>query len=331
MTRISNLANKLMQQGKTDDIERELEKFDPTKLTAAEGAEWWHMYGITAFEDGREDVATERFRRGHEQFPESPMIRFALGQQYVRAKEPDKGFALFRKALFPSIPQQYALVEARYAYLHSRYDDARAFIRPFFDDYKRLKILDDDFLYMRGLPFFGSYWNHLAAFSALSGDWRELDEVTSYVTKNCSDYDFDRLRLERDAYHDDDPARLLPGLVKRIEEEAKVVGFPTGFSRMMAAVIEAREAPTLRALQDVVEGVALGGNDFPWLQDVKALTLAEAARRFGDAEAQKLYETTFLKRQALLFEPDIALEFWLLEAQERLKADLGWSPVQAGK
>lgn len=233
MARISDLANKLMQQGRAGDIERELEKFDPTELTAAEAEEWWHIYGLTAFEDGRDDAAFQRFLRGHEQLPESSMIRFALGQQYIRANEPDKGFALFRETLFPSIPQQHALVEARYAYLYSRYDDARAFIRPFFDAYTQLKILDDNFLYTRGMPFFGNYWKHLAAFSVLSGDWGELDEVTNYVAKHCTDYDFDRLRLERDAYHDDDAVRLLPTLRKRFEENNAIQGFPTGFTEMM--------------------------------------------------------------------------------------------------
>jgi hypothetical protein len=321
MTRVSDLANTLSSQGRASEIEGELEKLDLAKLTDAEREEWWHIYGITAFEGGRGDIALERFQRGYDQFPDSAMIRFALGQQYICAKEPDKGFALFREAAFPEIPQRHALVEARYAYLYSRYEDARAFIRPFFAAYKKLKILDDTFLYMRGLPFFGSYWNHLAAFSVLSGDWAELDEVTAYVSKNCSDYDFDTLRIERDAYRRGDAVRLLPALRRRIEESKAVPAFPTGFTRLMIAVIEAGQAPTMAAAQDIIVNVALAKNDFPWLQDVKTLALAEAAHRFGDSEAELTRVATFLERQPLLFEPDIALEFGLLGIQERLKAD----------
>ena len=322
MTLVSDLANKLANEGRASEIERELEKLDPAKLTDAEREEWWHIYGITAFEGGRGDIALERFKRGYDQFPGSPMIRFALGQQYIRAKEPEKGFALFRETPFPGIPKRHALVEARYAYLYSRYEDARIFIRPFFAVYKKLKILDDNFLYMRGLPFFGSYWNHLAAFSVLSGDWAELDEVTAYVSKNCSDYDFDRLRIERDAYCDGDATRLLPALRKRTEEIKEVPAFPTGFTRMMIAVIEARQAPTMAGAKGIIENVTLARNDFPWLQDVQTLAVADAAHRLGDREAERKGVATFLKRQPLLFEPDIALEFWLLGAQERLKADL---------
>ncbi|MEO6835579.1 MAG: cyclic nucleotide-binding domain-containing protein [Candidatus Tumulicola sp.] len=97
--------------------------------------------GLPVFEGGRDNIALERFQRGYQQFPNSPLIRFALGQQYVRTREPDKGFTLFRKTTFPDILQRHALVEARYAYLYSRYEDARRFIRPFFDAYKQ-RVID---------------------------------------------------------------------------------------------------------------------------------------------------------------------------------------------
>ena len=326
MTFIGDLANKLLKEGRASEIERSLEEIDPAGLSDAEREEWWHLYGITAFEDGRDNVALERFQQGYQQFPESAFIRFALGQQYIRAKEPQKGFALFRETMFPEIPQRHGLAEARYAYLHGMYKDGRRFIRPFFEAYKRLKILDDNFLYMRGLPFFGSYWNHLAAFSVLTGDWAELDEVTAYVSANCSDYDFAELSVRRDAHRDGEADRVLPQLRKRIAERSAIRAFPTGFTRLLVAVIEARQTSTLRAVKDLVESVTLAKNDFPWLEDVKTLTMAQAAHRFGDSGVEERCAAAFRRRQPLLFEPDIALEFWLLEAQERLKADSGWSP-----
>ena len=224
-------------------------------------------------------------------------------------KSPKKGSHSFGKLRFRQFPKRHALVEARYAYLYSRYEDARTFIRPFFAAYKTLKILDDNFLYTRGLPFFGSYWNHLAAFSVLSGDWAELDEVTAYVSKNCSDYDFDRLRIERDAYCYGDATQLLSVLRKRIEEIKTVPAFPTGFTRMMIAVIEAGQAPTVAGAQGIIGNVTLARNDFPWLQDVQTLVVADAAHRLGDSDVERKGMATFLKRQPLLFEPDIALEF----------------------
>jgi hypothetical protein len=331
MSRVGELANKLASEGKAGEIEGALEKMNQAILPDAEREKWWHIYGITAFEAGRDEVALERFQEGHRLFPGSAFIRFALGQQYIRANQPDKGFDLFREALFPQIPQRHALVEARYAYLHSRYEDGRVFIRPFFEAYGNLKILDDNFLFMRGLPFFGSYWSHLAAFSKLSGDWVELDEVTDYVCRNCSDYDFDELRTERRAHRGGDASPLLPLLNGRRAENSKVAAIPTGYLGMQIAVIEARQAQTLGAVQDLVGNVALGKNDFPWLQDVRTLTVAAAAHRFGDPDVERHSLAEFCRRQTLLFEPDIALDFWLLEPQERLKADLVWPPHWNGK
>jgi tetratricopeptide (TPR) repeat protein len=331
MSRVGDLANKLAHEGRAGEIEVALEGMNQATLPDAEREEWWHIYGIAAFQAGRDDVALERFQEAHRLFPSSAFIRFALGQQYIRANEPDKGFALFRETLFPQIPRQHALVEARYAYLHSRYEDGRAFIRPFFEAYKKLRVLDDHFLYVRELPFFGSYWSHLAAFSILSGDWAESDEVTDYVRHNCSDYDFDGLRVERQAYRGGDASLLLPLLNGLLAENSKASAAPTGYLRMRIAVIEARQAQTLGAVQDLIGSVTLDKNDFPWLQDVKTLTVADAAHRFGDPDVEQQNLASFCRRQALLFEPNIALDFWLLEAQERLKAGLVWPPHWNGK
>lgn len=97
------------------------------------------------------------------------------------------------------------------------------------------------------------------------------------------------------------------------------MGSATGMIRMMIAAIEAREAPTLSHAQQIVTNVDLAPDDFPWLQDVRTLAVADAAHRFGIAEIEQERIATFVERQPLLFEPDIALEFWLLDAQERLK------------
>jgi hypothetical protein len=55
-----------------------------------------------------------------------------------------------------------ALAQARYAYLFNRCDDGFLFLRPFFEAYRQLRVLDDRFLYMRGVPFFETFWGYLA-------------------------------------------------------------------------------------------------------------------------------------------------------------------------
>ncbi len=316
--RVQELANTLQREGRTKELEGELTKLDLHTLSADELESWWHLYGITAFQEGREAEALARFQKGYEQFPTSSLIRFSLGQQYVRTGSIEEGFALFRACKFPEIPREYALAQARYAYLGNRYDDGFLFLRPFFDAYKKLRILDDHFLYVRGLPFFGQWWSYLAAFSILASDVQELEKVTRFVTKHCHDYDFKYLNIELQAYRDDRPDLLLGPLEERLRT-ITAESFPTGYTRMNIAVIKARMAPSAAAAREVILGVTLSPRDFPWLGDLRTLALAEVAGRFGDADPENEQTEAFLARQPLLFEPDIALNFHLLRYQERVR------------
>src|SRR5262249_39709392 len=136
--------------------------------------------------------------------------------QYVRARRIQEGFDLFGSCKFPEVPSNYVLAQVRYAYLWNRYPEGRAMLRPFLEAYKHLKILDDHFLYIRGLPFFGTWWSYLAALSILDRDTEELEEVTEYVATTCHDYDFEYLRAELSAHRDNRPELLLGFLEKRL-------------------------------------------------------------------------------------------------------------------
>lgn len=316
--RVDELADSLQRSGRTQELERELERLDRSSLSASELESWWHLYGIAAFTAERNTEALERFQEAYRQFPDSAQIRFSLGQQYVRAGATEKGFELFGTCSFPEVSREYALAQARYAYLWGRYDDGFLFLRPFFEAYMRLRILDDHFLYVRGLPFFGQWWSYLAAFSILSGDLQELESVTQSVTKTCHDYDFDYLQLELKAFRDDRPEQLLDALEMRLANVSEAT-FPTGYTRMNIAAAKARAATTVGTAQELLAGVRLSEQDFPWLEDIRTLAVAEAAHRLGDTALERERAGVFLGRQPMLFEPDIALNFHLLRYQETLK------------
>jgi hypothetical protein len=319
--RVDELANSLDREGRAGELERELVKLDMQSLTAREQESWWHLYGITAFREGQDAEAMQRFQQGHEKFPDSAPIRFSLGQQHIRAGSIEEGFRLFRTCRFPDIPREFALAQARYAYLWDRYDDGFLFLRPFFDHYKRLKILDDHFLYVRGLPFFSRWWSYLAAFSILKGDLKELERVTAYVTKKCGGYDFAFLNRELRAHCDDRPELLLDPLEERLKSAA-AWRLPSGWTRMNIAVIKARTAPSVEATREILFGVALSKEELPWLKDIRAIALAEAAGRFGDSAREHEQLEAFLACQPMLFAPDIALDFHLLRYQECLKPEV---------
>jgi tetratricopeptide (TPR) repeat protein len=318
VNRVDALANALQSQGRMAELEGELKKLDQSGLSPLELESWWHLYGIVAFQDGRDAEALQRFETAYQRFPDSGQIRFSLGQQYIRGNSADKGFELFRTCCFPAVPREFALAQARYAYLWNRHCDGLLFIRPFFAIYKQVKILDDHFLYVRGLPFFGRWWSYLAAFSVLSRDFNELESATQYVVQNCHDYDFDHLQLELRAYRDDAPEVLLSALEKRLLN-LPVERFPSGYTRMSIAIIKARVATDFEAAQELLAGVCLSDSDSSWLSDIRTLALAEAAHRLRNSSVEAEQVESLLTRQPMLFEPDIALNFHLLRYQENLK------------
>ena len=190
------------------------------------------------------------------------------------------------------VSSKHALVQARYAYLLDRYDEGFLFLRPFFECYRQLGVLDDHFLYMRGLPFFGTFWGYLAAFSMLSRQYAELESITEYVTKNCTDYDFQQVQADLRACRGQDFDDLLRCRENRLASQPAIL--PSGYTLMGIAVIQASQASSFEDANRILREVTLTPNDFRWLE-------------------------AFLQRQPMLFEPDHAVQFLLLHYQERLK------------
>lgn len=317
MNRVDQLANDLQRAGRARELEGELQRLDYSKLAPSEQEAWWHAYGICAFQAGRDREALQRFTDGYAKFPDSASIRFSLGQQCVRLGQADRGFELFRACAFPRVSRQFTLAQARYAYLFDRYDDGFLFLRPFFDAYRQLRVLDDHFLYVRGLPFFGTSFSYLAAFSVLSRHFTELESLVQYTIQNCHDYDLEQLQAQLRAWRDaafDDLLRCRRARLLRLP-----VNFPTGYLRMAIAVIEVRQASSFTDAERILREVSLTPQDFPWLEDVRTAATAAAAQRFGNEAAERTLSEMFLERQPMLFEPDHALDFLLLEYQERLK------------
>ncbi len=101
----------------------------------------------------------------------------------------------FDKAMFPKVPAQYALAEARYAYLWDRTNKGWSYVDSLMPVYFELKILDTTFLHIRGLPFFQEAWAYLAAFSQLDGDFERL---TAYF-KTASIVDEENVHPSKEA------------------------------------------------------------------------------------------------------------------------------------
>jgi hypothetical protein len=101
--RVEQLANNLHRAGRAGELEGELRRLDYSGLSAAEQEAWWHLYGICAFRARSDTEALRRFTDAYSKFPDSAPIRFALGQQYIRTGQANRGFEVFRSCLFPLV------------------------------------------------------------------------------------------------------------------------------------------------------------------------------------------------------------------------------------
>jgi hypothetical protein len=317
--RVEELANKLHQERRGNEIESALQKFEYKNLNEREKESWHHLMGIEAMRRGESSLALKRFQEAVEIFPESQMIRFSLAQEQLDQGKIDEAFRNFDLCSFPKIPARWALAQARYAYLWNFPERGLNCLRPIFKAYFDLKIADDHFLYVRGLPFYGQTWNHLLCFAWMKRDFSECETVTNESASQLTDHDFDGHKLLLGCFRNANFAPFAEKLRNSIEESSKQ-NWPIGFQKMQLAGVIADLEQDFSAAEKTISEVQLKPNDFTWLEDVRTILLAKLNHKHGRSD-EETYKLKFLQKQKLLFEPDHAVSFFLLEYQELLKRD----------
>ncbi len=316
---IEDLVDRLQDEGRVDELETELAKIDLAGLGEQEAEAWHRFRGIAAFQRGDRAAALERFAAGLEACPDSTLMRFSLGQEVEHTGDSDRMIELFDGCRFPDVPANYALTQARYAYLWDRPDKVIEYVLPIADAYYDLRIADDHFLYMRGLPFFSVTWGTLGAAYELTDDMETFRQFTQTASEKLSDFAFEPLLAFIDAVVRDDFTDLLNSFDSHVAESGNQ-GFPVGLTKMQAAVIRSVKVEEVNGAIAVLDSVELADNDFPWLDDMRLLAHCRLAHLSGDADREKQLQDAFLARQPLLFEPEHMFNFRLLSYQERLKA-----------
>ncbi len=315
--RILTLVDKLQRDGQLDLLETELERYRSKRMNNAETESWHHFWGIAAFQRGDREQALYRFQQGHAECPDSSDIAFSLGQEYEFVADISKMLAVFDEVKFPKVSAAYALAQARYAYLWGRLEHALAYTLPLLDAYYELKIADDHFVYVRGLPFFGETWSYIGAFLELQGDLKQLDTITTEAEQKLADFDFSYLRDFIACIHSADFTNHMDGLRTQISEHEQFQA-PTGVQATKLAILNAQGASQSATAFDHLHNVEITQEDFPWLSDMLLLGQCEVADRFDLPNADDLGDE-FVRRQALLFEPNHAFNFRMLAYQETLK------------
>jgi len=310
---VDQVIDRLVTQHRTDMLEQELRKFDPSRLQDKEKQTWHFYWGVAAFRRGDRPEAFRRFTEAYSACPASDEIRFSLAQEYGVRGNPDKMIDLFRGCQFPKISSRHLLTASHYCYLWQRIDDAVHFLSSIFDAYFTLGTADDHFVYIRGLPFFGETWSYYLCYSILSGDLHEIEGFTRRAKAKLSDYDFDRLLLYLDCWKTQDFSPKIRELQTSLTTADP--RFPHGYQQVQLASLKSLAEPD----RSLLAGVSLGPKDFPWLADVLLVHHARIANIVRDDSEERRLINSFFQKQPMLFEPDHAANFGFVAYQETLK------------
>jgi hypothetical protein len=290
---------------------------DRRRLADGEQEMWYRARGIVEFRTNERARAREIFEEGVGHFPTSGWLNYGLGQEYEAQGRIDEMIACFQHVRLERVGSPTVLAMARYYYLWNRFELGQRAIQPIFDRYYELKIADDMFLYMRGLPMFDESFGYRATFARLAGKLDQARYELARAGAELSDADVERLGLDLEATKTEnwepvlaDLDSLLPSLSARL---------PNGQLRMKQAVLRGRSAMTLEAALAELDDAQLTSNDHAWLEDIRTLARAELFHRFDMREREQAALSEFWPRQAMLFEPNHAFNFGLIDYQETLK------------
>jgi tetratricopeptide (TPR) repeat protein len=304
-------------KGQWKELGAVLDGMDHRRLPTGEQEMWYRARGIVEFRTNQRARAREIFEEGVRQFPNSGWLNFGLGQEYEAQGRVDEMAARFQRVRLESVGSRSVLVIARYYYLWNRFELGQLAIQPIFDRYYELKIADDMFLYMRGLPMFDESFGYRATFARLAGKTDQARYELARARSELSDVDVESHELDLEATRTGkwEPVLLnLESLLKSLDART-----PTGQPRMKRAVLRCRTAMTVEAALGELDAVQLTPDDHAWLEDIRNLARAELFHRFDMPDREQAALSEFLPRQALLFEPNHAFTFGFIDYQETLK------------
>src|SRR5438067_968269 len=326
MSSIERLLDEYGPKDHWKELGAVLDGMDQRRLPSGEQEMWYRARGIVEFRTNQRARAREIFEEGVRSFPTSAWLNYGLGQEYEALGRIDEMADCFRHVRLEQVGSPTVLAMARYYYLWNRFEHGQRVIQPIFDLYYDLKIADDMFLYMRGLPMFDEAFGYRATFARLAGKVDQARWELARARSELSDLDVDRLELDLEATASGNWGPVLADLERVLKSvDART---PTGQLRMKRAVLRARAMANfppplgegrVGAAVAELDAVQVTSDDHAWLEDIQTLARAELFRRFQMPDREEAALSEFWPRQALLFEPNHAFHFGFIDYQETLK------------
>ena len=314
---VDRLVDEYGRAGRWAELGDVLDRMDRRNLPRADQEAWYHARGIVEFRTNHRARAKEIFQEGVQQFPASGWLNFGLGQEYEAQGRVDEMAACFQRVPLKDVGGAGVLAMARYYYLWNRFEQGQRSIQPIFDRYYELKIADDMFLYMRGLPMFDVSFGCRATFAKLAGRLEQARSELARARAELSEVTLEPYELDLEATASGKWEPVLAYLESRLPSiDARM---PTGQLRMKRALLRSRGAMTVEAALSELDAVQLTPDDHAWLKDIRTLARAELFHRFQMADREQAALSEFWPHQAMLFEPNHAFNFGLIDYQETLK------------
>ncbi len=336
---VDRLVDEYGPKGQWTELGAVLDGMDRRRLPQSEQETWYHARGIVEYRTNHRARAREIFQEGVQRFPTSGWLNYGLGQEYEAQGRIDEMIACFRHVRLEQVGSPTVLAMARFYYLWNRFELGQRVIQPIFDRYYDLKIADDMFLYMRGLPMFDEAFGYRATFAKLAGKLDQARYELARAKAELSDLGVARLELDLEATATGNWEPVLAdleSLIKSLDPRT-----PTGQLLMKRAVLRGRALangslplvgelrdnfPPLRAGEGRVgvalaelDAVQLTSQDHAWLEDIRTLARAELYHRIQMPDREQEALSEFWPRQAMLFEPNHAFNFGFIDYQETLK------------
>jgi tetratricopeptide (TPR) repeat protein len=196
---VDRLVEAYGRAGRWTELGGVLDRMDRRNLPKADQEAWYHARGIVEFRTNHRARAREIFQEGVQQFPASGWLNFGLGQEYEAQGRIDEMAACFDRVPLKDVGGAGVLAISRYYYLWNPLELGQQSIQPIFDRYYELKIADDMFLYMRGLPMFDVSFGCRATFAKLAGRIEQARSELARARLELSDVTFDHYELDLEA------------------------------------------------------------------------------------------------------------------------------------
>ena len=315
--RIQKLLDKYPNSDQDEILISKLGKIKEKKLTDEELELWYSTRGTLDFNAGNFKQAKMIFEEGIKHFPESGNLNFNLGSTLENLGQFQSVISHFKKVKTDSIIPQGLLHVAKVFYLWSEYEDGLAIIRSIFTAYYEFGTVDDNFLYMRGFPFYSETFGYLAVFAKLLNKNYLAREELEKAKKNFIQDDFSSLDTNLAAFVTNDWTSILNNIDSSLKNEE--LDAIHGMSIVLRALIISRKASSYEDSIKILDNTNLPEDSFSWLPDVLLLAKAEIANKYNNIDDENHYLNQFWENQPSLLEPNHVYTFGLDEYQEKLK------------